>query len=771
MAAVFNASGDGLNRTSGVPSESAFTITLWFLPVGSGGSYGQIVGGLGRTDFNPIPCLLLKTDDLYINDADGIETLLLSNLPASWHFAALSCGATGATALKGYCATGTTALSTASGVMSSFTQNVIMLGCSYDATVYFNGFIAAVKIWNAALTQAEIEQERWQYLPNRLANLHLFSPLINTGGTSFLDISGAGRNWTEAGTVTDGDGPPIPWKMGRHRILIPAYIEEGETLEFSASSSGASDTTGIGVSIERRIAPNSKGDSDTGSIDATILRKLVASILGDSTTTSSGLNVLRKFISSVIGDSDTPSVDLNFLISFAASAAGSSYTRSINLWHTLAERSDVTWESGDVSLESGDVIWGDAPGAPVVTFTVSSKGDSNTGVVDAAVLRKFVVVSDGSSDTPAADLSILRNFVCSSTGDSDVSVTYLNVLRKLIVSSLGGSLTAEIDLAIAGIVLFVAYSSGDSSTSGAALSVLRKLIASALGSSDTADVDAAVLRKVTSSAVGDSLTGNIVLDAGRYFEASSKGDSDTVASALQVLRKFQPSALGDSLTNNIALRIPYLLDDLIFIWDFPTNFINFTAATSGDSQTGVIDINVLRKFVASSLGDSLTLGIALNILRKLVASSIGDSLTSNITLDITGLINFIVSVAGDSQTSDIDLLSQILFSVSAEGSSLTSGANLNRLIKVTAVSEGSSIITLPGMSVLRSLTTSSSGYSLTSLIDLLTDVLGDIKDPSIRRILIERMINTSRYKQNREIRQVLAASLQTIPGSRVIKTE
>lgn len=226
MAVLLNANTDALTRSDSVPSETAFTITAWIKRAGNGGAVIECAVYIRSDPINQIPAIMCSGGQLVLNDAAGGEHSFFAVSNGVWYFVAMACGATGTTALKGYAATGSNALTAVTGNMGAFNQQVMGLGYA-NADVWFNGTIGAVKVWDAALTQSEIEQERWQYLPNRSANLHLFSPFINTGGTSFLDISGNGRNWTEAGTVTDEDGPPIPWKMGRSRVLIPAAAAGG----------------------------------------------------------------------------------------------------------------------------------------------------------------------------------------------------------------------------------------------------------------------------------------------------------------------------------------------------------------------------------------------------------------------------------------------------------------------------------------------------------------------------------------------------------------
>jgi hypothetical protein len=70
-----------------------------------------------------------------------------------------------------------------------------------------NASIAAVKVWNAALSQAELEAELLKYSPVRTANL--WSSYTFRNGPQTNDESGNGRTLTMTGTpVLDTAGPP-----------------------------------------------------------------------------------------------------------------------------------------------------------------------------------------------------------------------------------------------------------------------------------------------------------------------------------------------------------------------------------------------------------------------------------------------------------------------------------------------------------------------------------------------------------------------------------
>ncbi len=147
-------------------------------------------------------------------NATADELIRSASLPSSTSFSvcgcAIACTGTGDIDFDGYWALPSdAAFTTVNNRGADMTELNLTLGNDI-ANERFGGRIAAVKVWDAVLTSAELQNERHTYTPKRHTNLHLWSPLIpKGGGTSFLDYSPNSRHWTQGGTVTDVDGPPI----------------------------------------------------------------------------------------------------------------------------------------------------------------------------------------------------------------------------------------------------------------------------------------------------------------------------------------------------------------------------------------------------------------------------------------------------------------------------------------------------------------------------------------------------------------------------------
>lgn len=91
----------------------------------------------------------------------------------------------------------------------------------------YDGRVYAIKYWSAALTLAEIANERPYIWPRRFANLYECWPCL-AGATERLRGYVKGRNWTESGTLTDEAPPSVAWGIApQFPQLTPAAAAAG----------------------------------------------------------------------------------------------------------------------------------------------------------------------------------------------------------------------------------------------------------------------------------------------------------------------------------------------------------------------------------------------------------------------------------------------------------------------------------------------------------------------------------------------------------------
>lgn len=207
MAVRWTSSGGAFSSTEGVGSLSSYTITCYVMIETDRNAFGNIIW------------MESSNRHYFINSDDGITTWFQS--PAgvqgnqvwslnTWYRLAIVVSSTTVTL---YRAPVGSALEVASGsVTAASSQNNIYLGGSSINSDWFSGRMAAFKMWNAALSAAEVEQELFQYQPVRTASLLRFHPFITADGT---DYSGNGYDLSGGAGALTADGPPIKWKRPR----------------------------------------------------------------------------------------------------------------------------------------------------------------------------------------------------------------------------------------------------------------------------------------------------------------------------------------------------------------------------------------------------------------------------------------------------------------------------------------------------------------------------------------------------------------------------
>lgn len=221
MAIRIDAAGDDLRRTSGVPDESALTICGWsYVTADRGVATYQALGGIENTGDGSWNILYWEggTDGSMAISSGAAETNLASR-PAlnTWFFWALTSTTAGAGSLIGYwSAVNSSTFVSASTTGQAMTPNLLIIG-NDSVGSWLNGRFANIKVWDAVLTQTELEQEKWSVRPRRFANLHLWAPCRIA--SELFDYSGNGRTLTATGTLTTEDGPPVPW--GANSIVVP----------------------------------------------------------------------------------------------------------------------------------------------------------------------------------------------------------------------------------------------------------------------------------------------------------------------------------------------------------------------------------------------------------------------------------------------------------------------------------------------------------------------------------------------------------------------
>lgn len=225
MAIRFDAATKYLRRTANIPSLTGpYTIMGWvyLVSTGSSGEYRPI-WAIGVNGMYPTDALYFQYDGsntrvliLVDNSSyDEARSTVTNISTGTWyHLAMVRSSATAIVAYLNGVSEVTGPTITQSGTA---TQIDIALQPGYPDE--FDGRIDAIKVFDAALTAAEIFQEMHTKRPQRFANINIWSPTFPGSGERARDYSGNGRNWTEGGTLTDEDSPPVSW--GARPLLIP----------------------------------------------------------------------------------------------------------------------------------------------------------------------------------------------------------------------------------------------------------------------------------------------------------------------------------------------------------------------------------------------------------------------------------------------------------------------------------------------------------------------------------------------------------------------
>jgi len=207
MAARFDASTDLYSATTGLPAGTAWTATCWAYITTDRNAFSGAVGiaNSGVTDGVAIETGVDGTTWGAFDAATSVGAVAAT--VGAWTRLAV---AVNGTAVTFYGAAAGSALTSASGTLTGggVTPGRLTIGDDGFGG-WLNGRVAAVKLWAATLTLAEIENELGQYLPVRTANLTRRHPLLTA---ETVDHSGNGNALTAGGTAAaTEDGPPIPW--------------------------------------------------------------------------------------------------------------------------------------------------------------------------------------------------------------------------------------------------------------------------------------------------------------------------------------------------------------------------------------------------------------------------------------------------------------------------------------------------------------------------------------------------------------------------------
>lgn len=286
------------------------------------------------------------------SDSNG-TTLIVG----TWYHAAIVHNGTAGTNLFAYL-NGVLDLSVAAG--DPGTPSIIRLGLNNFGDG-FSGGMHASKLYTAALTAAELQQEMRSTMPSRTANLNGWSPFLVAEAT---DYSGNGNAWTVNGTPITVDGPPVPWRQGRARVIyVPAGGGGGTIASGDGASLSQSTAVGAGSAVAAGDGKSAGGSAAFATGFAIVARNGASLSVGVATAPPAS-------IASSLGQSTSVS---RAAAAGAAVAAGVGF--SLGLSTASGTASSATLASGDgfsrahsAAYAIGSAIAAGNGCAPSVTF-------------------------------------------------------------------------------------------------------------------------------------------------------------------------------------------------------------------------------------------------------------------------------------------------------------------------------------------------------------------------------------------------------------------
>lgn len=148
---------------------------------------------------------------LNLSDSFGIGPGTIALSADVWYFVALSMSGGSGTMYARADGAGSWSTAAQSGMDPSVTCTTLRVGDSQFAEP-LNGCVTSVRVWSAALSQAELDAEFISHYPVRTSGLQGWYALSSTGDT--VDRSGNNRNLTGGTGATTESGPAVAEPLG-----------------------------------------------------------------------------------------------------------------------------------------------------------------------------------------------------------------------------------------------------------------------------------------------------------------------------------------------------------------------------------------------------------------------------------------------------------------------------------------------------------------------------------------------------------------------------
>jgi hypothetical protein len=300
MAIRFDNAADFFTRTASAPNQAALTAMAWVNQASQPSALGNwfSLAGAVDTDYHVAGILTsgsanyIESNFSAVDVSDAGSALSLN----TWnHLAFRHSGNNMEALLNGV---GDASFTSA----GSFTATRFWIGNSQFTTNNLNGRVAGYLIYEAALSDAEIQAQMRQFAPVRIADLWAWYPMVDSSVAGCaVDYSGNGRNLTVNGTLTIEGGPPIAWRQGARKIFIPAALA-GSAVALDAGVIGRGAVRAAAqLAVALSIRSTGRGSSRAA---ANVAQAIASQVSGGGRTLASS-SVARTLSVRVLGTAST----------------------------------------------------------------------------------------------------------------------------------------------------------------------------------------------------------------------------------------------------------------------------------------------------------------------------------------------------------------------------------------------------------------------------------------------------------------------------------
>lgn len=299
MSVRFDAAGDEANRTANLPPNAGFTYMVHaVLDTDRGtGNYQPVFFVLDAGNTSGYSLGLISNQlDLEVHTSGGTVSSLMGSRPALGTPACFFMRSAGIGANQftgGYRIPGQNSFVTSQGTLGGIGAAATLYVGGAFSTYWTDGRKWGLKIWDRALSDAELLIESFHREVKSSTSLNLWAPLDNAADLG--DKSGNSRNLTAVGTLTTGVTPGGLWTPSR-RIFLPQASGSVTDLVIASGSHGHTAenltlTTDATLSIASATHAHVAGSLSLSTALALVVGDAVHAHAADALTLSTGTSL------------------------------------------------------------------------------------------------------------------------------------------------------------------------------------------------------------------------------------------------------------------------------------------------------------------------------------------------------------------------------------------------------------------------------------------------------------------------------------------------